>query len=221
MEIRAIGVFPVFRFLTHFICWLMSFAFPFGRLLGVRWFCYYPYSFILVCTLRLSCYCFYIVLSLYLYGCYVVNAYHHLTVISLQTCVLCFVLLLFLPCFFILVLLLCCAYISSLYCNISSDLCTLCFSCCYFDIVLSLYLYFYHVVYTDHQFTDFNFRLVYSEFFLLLLLHCFIFTLVLSLCCVIYLQTCVLCVCLVVSSILFYLYMCTVVVLCILIITLL
>ena len=26
------------------VCWHMSFAFPFGRLLGVRYFCYYPYS---------------------------------------------------------------------------------------------------------------------------------------------------------------------------------
>ena len=26
------------------VCWLVSFAFPFGRLLGVRYFCYYPYS---------------------------------------------------------------------------------------------------------------------------------------------------------------------------------
>jgi hypothetical protein len=25
------------------VCWLMIFAFPFGRLLSVRWFCYYPY----------------------------------------------------------------------------------------------------------------------------------------------------------------------------------
>ena len=25
------------------VCWLVSFAFPFGRLLGVRLFCYYPY----------------------------------------------------------------------------------------------------------------------------------------------------------------------------------
>jgi hypothetical protein len=95
------------------------------------------------------------------------------------------VLLLFLHCFiFILVLLLCCVYRSSLYCNIPSDLCSLCLSCYYFYIVLSLYLYCCYVVYTDHYFT------------------------------VIYLQTCVLCVCLVITSTLFYLYTCTVSMLC-------
>ena len=103
-----------------------------------------------------------------------------------------FVLLLLLHCFiFILVLLLCCVYRSLLYCNIPSDLCTLCLSCYYFYIVLSLYLYCCYVVYPDHHFT------------------------------VIYLQTCVLCVCLVITSTLFYLYTCTVVMLCIQIITLL
>ena len=103
-----------------------------------------------------------------------------------------FLLLLLLHCFiFILVLLLCCVYRSSLYCNIPSDLCTLCLSCYYFYIVLSLYLYCCYVVYTDHHFT------------------------------VIYLQTCVVCACLVITSILFYLYTCTVVMLCIQIITLL
>jgi hypothetical protein len=86
-----------------------------------------------------------------------------------------FVLLLLLNCFiFILVLLLCCVSRSSFYCNIRSDLCTLCFSCYYFYIVLSLYLYCWYVVYTDHHFT------------------------------VIYLQNCVLCVCLVITSTLFY-----------------
>ena len=181
-----------------------------------------------LCTLCLSCYYFYIVLSLYLYCCYVVYTDHHFTVIYLQTCVLCvclvitstlfylytctvvmypdhhftviylqtcysvFVLLLLLHCFiFILVLLLCCVYRSSLYCNIPSDLCTLCLSCYYFYIVLSLYLYCCYVVYPDHHFT------------------------------VIYLQTCVVCVCLVITSTLFYLYTCTVVMLCIQIITLL
>jgi hypothetical protein len=69
---------------------------------------------------------------------------------------------------------------------------------------------------------------VYSVFVLLLLLHCFILYLY---CCnvmyadhhftVIYLQICVLCVCLVITSTLFYLYTCTVVMLCIQIITLL
>jgi hypothetical protein len=144
-----------------------------------------------LCTLHLSCYYFYIVLSLYLYCCYVVYAYHHFTVMSLQTCVLCFVLFLFLPCFFILVLLLCCVYRSSLYCNIYSDLCTLCLSCYYFYIVLSLYLYYCYVVYAYHHFT------------------------------VMSLQTCVLCACLVITSTLFYLYTCAVVMFCIQIITLL
>ena len=145
-----------------------------------------------LCTLCLCCYYFYIVLSLYLYCCYVVYIDHHFTVIYLQTCVLCVVLLLLLHCFiFILVLLLCCVSRSSLYCNIPSDLCTLCFSCYYFYIVLSLYLYCCYVVYPDHHVT------------------------------VIYLQTCVLCVCLVITSTLFYLYNCIVVMLCMQIITLL
>ena len=125
-----------------------------------------------------------------------------------------FVLLLLLHCFiFILVLLLCyvqtilycnipsnlcicaCLVITSTlcylvlqiitYCNIPSDLCNLCLSCYYFYIVLSLYLYCCYVMYLDHHFT------------------------------VIYLQTCVLCVCLVITSTLFYLYTCTVVMLCI------
>ena len=93
-----------------------------------------------LCTLCLSCYYFYIVLSLFLYCCYAVYLDHHFTVIYLQTCVLCVCLcVLLLHCFiFILVLLLCCVCRSSLYCNIPSDLCTLCLSCYYFYIVLSL-----------------------------------------------------------------------------------
>ena len=92
-----------------------------------------------LCTLCLSCYYFYIVLSLYLYCCYVMYLDHHFTVIYLQTCVLRVVLLLLLHCFiFILVLLLCHVSRSSLYCNIPSDLCTLCLCCYYFYIVLSL-----------------------------------------------------------------------------------
>ena len=120
-----------------------------------------------------------------------------------------FVLLLLLHCFIFIYIVLslyrfvyCCLVIisfylyvycsrSSLYCNIPSDLCTLCLSCYYFYIVLSLYLYCCYVMYTDHHFT------------------------------VIYLQACVLCVCLVITSTLFYLYTCTVVMLCIQIITLL
>ena len=102
-----------------------------------------------LCTLCLSCYYFYIVLSLYLYCCYAVYLDHHFTVIYLQTCVLCvgykfsvysvFVLLLLLHCFiFIIVLLLCCVCRSSLYCNIPlTDLCTRFLCCYYFYIVLS------------------------------------------------------------------------------------
>ena len=75
-----------------------------------------------LCTLSLSCYYFYIVLSLYLYCCYVVYLDHHFTVISLQTCVLCVFLVITSTLFyFILVLLLCCVSRSSLYCNIPSD----------------------------------------------------------------------------------------------------
>jgi hypothetical protein len=64
------------------------------------------------------------------------------------------VLFLLLYCFiFILVLLLCCVSRSSLYCNIPSDLCTLCLCCYYFYIVLSLYMYCCYVMYLDHHFT--------------------------------------------------------------------
>ena len=184
-----------------------------------------------LCSLCLSCYYFYIVLSLYLYCCYVMYTDHHFTVIYLSDlctlvfvlllllhcfifmlvlllcyvsrsslycnipsdlCTLVFVLLLLLHCFiFMLVLLLCYVSRSSLYCNIPSDFCTLCLCCHYFYIVLSLHLYCCYVMYPDHHFT------------------------------VIYLQTCVVCVCLVITSTLFYLYTCTVVMLCIQIITLL
>ena len=85
-----------------------------------------------------------------------------------------FVLLFLRHCFiFLAVLSLCCAYRSSLYCNIPSDLCTLCLSCYFCDIVSSLYLCCCHVVHTDDHFT------------------------------VIYRQTCVLCVCPVISATLF------------------
>ena len=107
-----------------------------------------------LCSLCLSCYYFYIVLSLHLYCCYVVYLDHHFTVIYLQICVLCVCLLLLLYCFiFILVLLLCYVSRSSLYCNIRSDLCSQCFSYYYFYIVLSLHLYCCYVVYTGHHFT--------------------------------------------------------------------
>ena len=113
-------------------------------------------------------------------------------IIPLDLCTLCLSRYYFLHCFiFILVLLLCCVSRSSLYCNIPSDLCSLCFSCYYFYFVLSLYLYCCYVVYTDHHFT------------------------------VIPLQTFVVCVCLVIASTIFYLYTCTVAMLCIQIITLL
>ena len=125
-----------------------------------------------------------------------------------------FILLLLLYCFiFILVLLLCCVSRSSLYCNIPSDLCTLCLSCYYFYIVLSLYLYCCYVMYTDHHFTVIYLQ-IYTYIVLSLYLYCYVmytdhhFT-------VIYLQICVLCVCLVITSTLFNLYICTVVMLCI------
>ena len=145
-----------------------------------------------LCTLCLSCYYFYIVLSLYLYCCYVVYTDHYFTVIYLQICVLCVCLVIISTLFYLYTCTVAmCVSRSSLYCNIPSDLCTLCLSCYYFYIVLSLHLYCCYVVYTDHHFT------------------------------VIYLQTCVLCVCFVITSKLFYLYTCTVVMLCIQIITLL
>ena len=141
-----------------------------------------------------------------------------------------FVLLLLLHCFiFILVLLLCYVSRSSLYCNIPSDLCSLCLSCYYFYIVLSLYLYCCYVMYPDHHFT-----VIYLQTCVVYCLSCYYFYIVLSLCLyccyvvytdhhftVIYLQTCVVCFCLVITSTLFYLYACTVVMLCIQIITLL
>ena len=42
-----------------------------------------------LCTLCLTCYYFYIVLSLYMYCCYVMYLEYHFTVIYLQTCVHC------------------------------------------------------------------------------------------------------------------------------------
>ena len=97
------------------------------------------------------------------------------------------ILLLLLYCFiFILVLSLCCVSRWSLYCNISSDLCTLCLSCYYFYIVLFVYLYCRYVVQLDHHFT-----VIYLQTCVLCVclvitstLHCFIVMLVLSLCCV-------------------------------------
>ena len=140
-----------------------------------------------LCSLCLSCYYFYIVLSLYLYCCYVVYTDHYFTVIYLQICVVCVCLVITSTLFYLYT----CTVAISLYWNIPSDLCSLCLSCYYFYIVLSLYLYCCYVVYTDNYFT------------------------------VIYLQICVVCVCLVITSTLFYLYTCTVAMLCIQIITLL
>ena len=140
-----------------------------------------------VLLLLLHCFIFMLVLLL----CYVSRSSLYCN-ISSDLCTLVFVLLLLLHCFiFMLVLLLCYVYRSSLYCSIHSELCSLCLSCYYFYIVLSLCLYCCYVMYPDHHFT------------------------------VIYLQTCVVCVCLVITSTLFYLYACTVVMLCIQIITLL
>ena len=139
----------------------------------------YPDHYFTVISLQTCVPCVCLVITLlfyfYLYCCYVMYADHHFLLVY------CFIFMFY----FILVLLLCCVCRSSLYCNIPSDLCTLCLSCYYFYIVLSLYLYRCYVVYTDHYFT------------------------------VIYLQTCVLCVCLVITSTLLYLYTCTVVMLCI------
>ena len=141
-----------------------------------------------------------------------------------------FVLLLLLHCFiFILVLLLCCVYRSSLYCNIPSDLCTLCLSCYYFYIVLSLYVYCCYVMYLDHHFTVISLQIcvlcvclvITSTMFYLYNLYCCYVVYLDHHFTVIYLQTCVLCVCLVITSTLFHLYTCTVVMLCIQIITLL
>jgi hypothetical protein len=140
-----------------------------------------------------------------------------------------FVLLLLLNCFiFILVLLLCCVSRSSFYCNIRSDLCTLCFSCYYFYIVLSLYLYCWYVVYTDHHFTVIYLQncvlcvcLVITSTLFYFILYCRYVVYPDHLFTVIYVQTWVLCVCFVITSKLFYLYTCTVVMLLIQIITLL
>ena len=139
-----------------------------------------------MCSLCFSCYYFYIFLSLYLYCCNVMYTDHHFAVIYLQTSVVYVFLVITSTLFiFILVLLLCCVSRLSPYCNIPSDLCTLCLSCYYFYIVLYLHLYCCYVVYLDHHFT------------------------------VIFVQTCVLCVFLVITSTLFYLYTCTVAMLCI------
>ena len=90
-----------------------------------------------LCTLCLRCYYFYIVLFLCLYCCYVVYLDHHFTVIYLQTYVLHVFLVITCTLFYLYSSTVMNVYRSSLYCNISSDLCTLCLSCYYFYIVLS------------------------------------------------------------------------------------
>ena len=178
-----------------------------------------------LCTLCLSCYYFYIVLSLYLYCCYVMYPDHHFTVIYLQICVLCVCLVITSTLFYLYTcIVVCCVFKSSIYCNIPSDLCILCLSCYYFYIVLSLHLYCWYVVYTDHHFT-----VLYLQICVLcvcLVITSTLFYLyscpVVMLCIqIIYVQTCVVCVCLVITSTLFYLYTCNVVMLCMQIITLL
>ena len=132
-----------------------------------------------LCSLCFSCYYFYIVLSLYLYCCYVVYLDHHFTVIYLQTCVVCVFLVITSTLFYL--------YTCTVrLCNISSYLCTLCLSCYYFYIALSLYLYCCYVVYLDHHFT-----VIYLQI-CVLCLSCYYFYIVLSLylyCCyVVYLD---------------------------------
>ena len=146
-----------------------------------------------------------------------------------------FVLLLLLHCFiFILVLLLCCVYRSSLYCNIPSDLCTLCLFvitslvitvvmlCSTLFRLVSLYLYCCYVVYPDHHFTVIYLQTCVLCVCLVIILHCSIFILVLLLCLypdhhfTVYLQICSLCF----SCYYFYIVL-SVVMLCIQIITLL
>jgi hypothetical protein len=97
----------------------------------------------------LSCYYLYIVLSLYLYCCYVVYLDHHFTVISVQTCYRLH------------------SNSTSIkikqyrgnnktntdYTSLNGYYGKVMMSCYYLYIVLSLYLYCCYVVYTDHHFT--------------------------------------------------------------------
>jgi hypothetical protein len=144
-------------------------------------------------TLCLSCYYFYIVLSLYLYCCYVVvsrsSLYCNIPSDLPTLCLSCYyfyiVLSLYVYCCYVM-------YLDHHFTVISLQICVLCVCLVITSTMFYLYkLYCCYVVYLDHHFT------------------------------VIYLQTCVLCVCLVITSTLFYLYTCTVVMLCIQIITLL
>ena len=132
-------VYSLFVLLLHLHCFIFMLVLLLCCVSRSSLYCNIPSD---LCTLWLSCYYFYIVLSLYLCCCYVMYPDHHFTVIYLQTCVLCVCLVITSTLFyFILVLLLCCVSRSSLYCNIPSNLCTLCLSCYHFYIVLSLYLY--------------------------------------------------------------------------------
>jgi hypothetical protein len=76
---------------TLFVMLLLQHCFLFMLILllccAYRWslYCNIPSD---LCSLYLSCYYFYIVLSLYLYCRYVVYPDHHFTVIFIQTCVL-------------------------------------------------------------------------------------------------------------------------------------
>ena len=182
-----------------------------------------------LCTLCLSCYYFYIALSLYLYCCYVVYLDHHFTVIYLQTCVLCVHLVITSTLFYLYTCtVLCCVSRSSLYCNIPSDLCTL------FVLLLLLYCFIFIIVLLLCCVPRSSLYCNIPSNLCTLCLSCYYFYIVLSLhlyCwyvvyldhhfTVIYLQICVLCVCLVITSTLFYLYSRTVAMLCIQIITLL
>ena len=129
------------------------------------------------------------------------------------------VLLLLLHCFiFILLLLLCNVSRSSLYCNIPSDLCTLCLSCYY---ILHCFIFILVLLLCNVSRSS-RYCNIPSDL-CTLSLACYYFYIVLSLylyCCyvvyldhqftVIYLQTCVLCVGFGITSILFYLYTCIV-----------
>ena len=141
----------VFVFLLLLHCFIFMFVLLICYVSRSSPYCNIPSD---MCSLCLSCYYFFIVLSLDVYCCYVVYLDHHFTVIYLQTCVLCVCLVITSTLFYLYaVLLLCYASRSSLYCNIPSDFCSLCLSCYYFYIVLSLCLYCCYVMYPDHHFT--------------------------------------------------------------------
>jgi hypothetical protein len=104
-----------------------------------------------------------------------------------------FFLLLLLHCFiFTLVMSLCCVSRSSLYCNIPSDLCTLCLSCYYFCYTPSLSTPILQdfVKFRNSKKNVLKIGLIIVNInkdenkSLILLLYCFIFIVVLSLCCV-------------------------------------